>query len=120
MAAARKGTLFIVMAAMAFVAIVWVLLLRVQPVQVIDSHLERESDSVFVTGELRNTGSRPATLDLEIHYYDRAGRPLGEDRLKVGPLRPGAKQRFRGPAHVPGSVEDFSLYLNQGRNPYGN
>ncbi len=116
----RKGTLFIVLGAGAFAAMVFVLLLRAQPVKVIDSRLERAGASVFVAGDLRNTGARPATLYLEIHYYDRAGRPLGEDKLEVGPLRAGAQARFRGPAHALGSVADFSLYLNQGRNPYGN
>ena len=116
----RKGTLFILLGAMAFVAVVFVLLTRVQPIKVIDSRLEHDGASVFVAGDLRNTGASPATLDLEIHYYDHAGRPLGEDRLQVGPLGAGAQQHFRGPVHAAGSVEDFSLYLNQGRNPYGN
>ncbi|HVB82202.1 MAG TPA: FxLYD domain-containing protein [Candidatus Binataceae bacterium] len=116
----RKGTLFILLGAMAFAAIVFVLLAHVQPVKVIASRLEHDGDKVFVAGELRNTGARPASIDLEIHYYDRAGRPLGEDRLQVGPLGAGEREHFRGPAHAAGSVEDFSLYLNQGRNPYGN
>ena len=116
----RKGTLFILLGAIAFVAVVFVLLTHVQPIKVIDSRLEHEGESVFVAGDLRNTGARPASLDLEIHYYDSAGRPLGEDRLQVGPLDAGAEQHFRGPAHVAGSVANFSLYLNQGRNPYGN
>src|ERR1700691_4875009 len=116
----RRATLFILLGAIAFVAVVFSLLLQVQPIKVIDSRLEHEGDQVFVTGDLRNTGARPATLDLEIHYYDHAGRPLGEDRLQVGPLGAGAGEHFRGPAHSAGSVEDFSLYLNQGRNPYGN
>ena len=116
----RKGALFIVLGAIAFAAVVFVLLMHVQPIKVIDSRLEHEGDNVFVAGDLRNTGEHPAALDLEIHYYDRAGRPLGEDKLQVGPLGAGAGQHFRGPAHAAGSVEAFSLYLNQGRNPYGN
>jgi hypothetical protein len=116
----RKGTLFILLGAIAFTAVVFVLLADVQPIKVISSRLDHEGDKVFVTGDLRNTGTRPASIDLEIHYYDRAGRPLGEDRLQVGPLGAGAREHFRGPAHAAGSVEDFSLYLNQGRNPYGN
>jgi hypothetical protein len=116
----RRATLFILLGAIAFVAVVFALLLQVQPIKVIDSRLEHEGDQVFVTGDLRNTGARPATLDLEIHYYDHAGRALGEDRLQVGPLGAGAREHFRGSAHAAGSVEDYSLYLNQRRNPYGN
>jgi hypothetical protein len=116
----RKGTLFILLGAMVFAAVVFVLLAHVQPIKVIDSRLEHDGDRVFVAGDLRNTGAHPASIDLEIHYYDRAGRPLGADRLPVGPLGAGAQEHFRGPARAAGSVEDFSLYLNQGRNPYGN
>src|SRR5271156_3802793 len=107
----RKGTFFMVLGATAFAAVVFVLLLHVQAIKVIDSRLEHEGDNVFVAGDWRNTGARPATLDLEIHYYDHAGRPLGEDRLQVGPLGAGAGEHFRGPAHAAGSVEAFSLYL---------
>ena len=116
----RKGTLFILLGAVAFAVVVFVLLSRAQPVKVIGSRLEHEGANVFVAGDLRNTGATPVSLELEIHYYDHAGRPLGADRLQVGPLGAGAREHFRGPAHAAGSVEDFSLYLNQGRNPYGN
>jgi hypothetical protein len=116
----RKDKLFTLLGALAFAAIVFALLARAQPVKVIDSHFERYGDAVCVSGDLRNTGATAATMDLEIHYYDRAGRPLGEDRLQVGPMKAGAEEHFRGPAHAAGSVQGFSLYLNQGRNPYGN
>lgn len=116
----RKGTLFILLGAIAFAVLVFVLLAHVQPIKVIGSRLEHAGGKVFVAGDLRNTGSRPASIDLEIHYYDRTGRPLGQDRLKVGPVGAGAREHFRGPTHPAGLVEGFSLYLNQGRNPYGN
>ena len=116
----RRDTLFTLLGALAFVAIVFALLGRAQPVKVLDTHFERHGDALYVSGDLRNTGTHPATMDLEIHYYDRAGRPLGEDRIQVGPMKSGAEEHFRGPAHQVGGIQDFSLYLNQGRNPYGN
>ncbi len=118
--AVRRDRLLLVLGAMAFAAIVAVLLGRAQPVKVIDSHFERAGEAVLVSGDLRNTGRTPARLNLEIHYFDRAGRPLGADTIEVGPLAAGAEQHFRGPAHARGSVYSFTLYLNQGRNPYGN
>jgi len=72
----RKDRLLTLLGALAFAAIVFVLLARAQPVKVIDSHFERHGDAVLVSGDLRNTGAAAATMDLEIHYYDRAGRPL--------------------------------------------
>jgi len=118
--AMRRDRLLLVLGAMAFAAIVVVLLARAQPVKVIDSHFERAGQNVLVSGDLRNTGTKSANLNLEIHYFDRAGRPLGADTIEVGPLAAGAEQHFRGPAHAQGSVYSFTLYLNQGRNPYGN
>lgn len=116
----RKGTLLILLCAIGFVVIVFVLLMRAQPVKVVRDHLQHRGNQVFVAGEVHNTGPATGPMDLEIHYYDRTGRPLGEDTLKIGPLGAGAKERFRGPLHNSGSIEDFSLYLNHGRDPYGN
>jgi hypothetical protein len=117
----RKGTTLILLGAAAFAALVFVLLMHTEPVKVVQSRLVHQGNEVFVAGELRNNSANSTgPFDLEIHYYDRAGRPLGEDTVQVGPLRAGAAERFRGPAHAPDAVADFSLYLNHGRNPYGN
>lgn len=117
----RKDTIVILLVAGGFVALVFILLLRTNPVKVVQPRLIRRGGRIYVAGELHNTSARrTGKLDLEIHYYDHSGRPLGEDMLHVAPLKAGAEERFRGPAHAPGSVSDFSLYLNHGRDPYGN
>jgi hypothetical protein len=116
----RKGGYVILGIALAFVALVGYSLTHLQPIEVVEKHLERQGDRVFVEGEVRNTGNKPAAIDLEIHYYDRNGRPLGQDRLALDDLRPGSITPFKGPAHEIGGVAEFDLYLNHGRNPYGN
>jgi len=75
-AAMRKGTLFILLGAIAFVAIVFVLLAHVQPIKVIDSRLEHQGDNVFVAGDLR-TFEPPHPYDVVVlsnvleHLRDR-------------------------------------------------
>jgi hypothetical protein len=110
----------ILVAGFAFAGFVFYSLLTVEPVKVVRSHLEREGDSVFVSGEVRNTADHPRAIDLEVHYYDRNGRPIGQDSIVLDELGAGAVRDFKSPSRTISGVEDFSLYMNNGRNPYGN
>src|ERR1700737_3108531 len=86
----RKGTLFILLGAMVFAAIIFVLLSRVQPVKVIDSHLERDGENVFVAGGLRNRGAHPGPP----HPVNPLLRPRGPAaRRGSAPGRPTARRR---------------------------
>ncbi len=116
----KKGTLVILVASLAFVALVFYSLLNVQPVKVLESRLERSNGQVFVTGRVRNSGSRSASIDLEVHYYAKDGQKLGQDTIALDNLKAGAVEDFRSPPRALSGVAGFSLYLNQGRNPYGN
>ncbi len=116
----RKGTLLILLGALGFVAIVFVLLTRSEPVRVVESRLVRNGAEVSVEGRLRNTGSDAGPLDLEVRYYAVNGDALGEDVLKIKPLRAGSEEAFHTPSHNLAAVSSYSIYLNHGRNPYGN
>ena len=107
-------------AALAFAAFVFYSLFSVEPVKVVRSHLEHDGGRVFVTGEVRNTADHPRAIELEVHYYDRNGRPLGQDSLTLDGLQAGAVRDFKSPPRAIEGVEDFSIYMNNGRNPYGN
>lgn len=116
----RKGTLLIVLGAIGFVAIVFALLTRSEPVKVVSSHLVRNGSAVSVEGRLRNTGSDAEPLDLEVRYYALNGDALGRDVLRIKPLRAGAEEPFHTPIHNLAAAASYSIYLNHGRNPYGN
>ena len=73
-----------------------------------------------VTIEVRNTGDDTGPLELEVSYYDSNGRPRGKDVVSIGGLSRGASSHFKSPPRPDLSVADFSIYLNHGRNPYGN
>ncbi len=94
-------------------------LYNVSPVTVIASRLERQGGRVYVSGELRNASDRPASIDLEVHYFDRGGRAIGQNTVSIDDLAPGTRPFTTPPLTLDG-VKDFTLYLNHGRNPYGN
>jgi hypothetical protein len=108
--------IFIVLAG--FTLFVIYSLFNVSPVSVVESHLQRRGDQVCVVGELSNASRHPAAIDLEVHYFDSAGRALGQNTMSLDAI-PGRRE-FRTPPMMLGGVSAFSLYLNHGRNPYGN
>jgi hypothetical protein len=110
----------LVAGAITFCSAVLFLLVRSQPVEVMQSRLERAGGEVFVAGQVRNRGDTASSVKLELHYYDQAGHALGLDTVSLDGLAAGSVRSFRGPAHDPGTIADYSIYLNQGRNPYGN
>jgi hypothetical protein len=116
----RKGGLIILIAAVCFGAYVFYTLLGVEPVKVTHSKLVRSGNEVSVQGELRNTGEDVGALELEIRYFDRGGRSLGRDTVSVGELKNGARITFRSPPRQMAAVAEYSIYLNHGRNAYGN
>lgn len=116
----RKGGLMILVAAVCFGAYVFYALLGVEPVKVTHTKLVRSAGQVSVQGELHNTGEDVGALELEIRYFDRSGRSLGRDTVSVEGLKNGATMNFTSrPRHME-TVADYSIYLNHGRNAYGN
>ena len=115
----RTGAVIIVMAAIAFVGWVFYSLTRVEPMKVVASHLDRSNESVKVTGSVKNTGKEVGAVEIEIRYFDADGKSIASDKVAIGSLQPGASVTFTGPGH-PDNVASYSIYLNHGRNPYGN
>jgi hypothetical protein len=116
----RKGAIIVLVGALCFVGYVFFTLVGVEPVKVADTRLVRSEGRVLVEGEVRNTGGDTGPLQVEVHYFDRAGRPIGQDNVSVDGLRRGAAVHFKSPPRADDGVADFSIYLNHGRNPYGN
>ena len=105
---------------LAFVGFVFYSLIAVEPIKVVGSHLEHQGNRVFVAGQVRNTADHARSIELEVHYYDRNGRPLGQDTLTLDGLDAGAVREFKSPQRAIDGVADYSIYMNNGRNPYGN
>ncbi len=107
-------------AGIAFAGFVFYSLLYVEPIKVVSSRLEHNGNLVDVAGQVRNTADRPRAIELEVHYYDKNGHSVGQDTLTLDGLGAGATRDFKSPPRAIDGVEDFSIYMNNGRNPYGN
>lgn len=117
----RKRTWIVLAIGIAFAGFVFYLLLHVTPVEVTRSHLVYDNGQICVAGEVRDSSAKSVgTINLELHYFDRNGRPLGQDILTITGLKPRESRQFRGPLRDLAGVTDYSIYLNTGRNPYGN
>jgi hypothetical protein len=116
----RRSAITVLLGALCFAGYVFYALVGVEPVKVADTRLVRTGDQVLVEGEVRNTGDDTGPLQVEVHYFDRDGHAIGKDIVSVDGLRHGAATHFKSPPRPDAGVADFSIYLNHGRNPYGN
>jgi hypothetical protein len=116
----RTGTLIGMIVALGFVGFVIYSLLQVEPVKVLHPQLQHSADGAFVSGAVENTGSGEESVSLEIRYYDGGGHQVGTDTVKLDQLSSGATRDFSAPARRLPDGASYSIYLNHGRNPYGN
>lgn len=116
----RLGKIAIVIVAAGFIGWVFYALNTAEPVSVEDTVLQHKNGQVFVTGKIRNTGTDEGPIDIEVHYYDRSGHAVGQDKIVVERLEKGQSEPFQSPPRMLGEGTTFSVYLNHGRNPYGN
>jgi hypothetical protein len=106
--------------ALGFVAFVIYSLMEVEPVKVLHPQLQHSAVGAFVSGAVENTGTSEESVSLEIRYYDGSGHQVGTDTVKLDQLSSGATREFTAPARQLPSGAGYSIYLNHGRNPYGN
>jgi hypothetical protein len=115
----RKGAIVLI-AALCFAGYVFYSLVGTEPVKVAGLRLVRSGGNVSVEGEVRNMGDDTGPMEVEVRYFDRDGRPQGKDVVAIQGLRHGATEHFKSSPRPGVDVADFSIYLNHGRNPYGN
>lgn len=117
----RTSTWIVLAFALGFTGFVFYSLLRVEPIQVMRSSLVRDGSQIYVAGEVQDKADTAVpAVKIELHYFDGNGRPVGQDTLIVGDLKPNESKEFRGPRHNFVGVRDYSIYVNHERNPYGN
>ena len=106
--------------AASFVGFVAYSLLHSEPVKVLHPELRHSGQGVFVSGAVENTGPDNESVSLEIRYYDEGGHQVAVDTVKLDRVGSGATLDFSTvPRILPPSVS-YTIYLNHGRNPYGN
>jgi hypothetical protein len=115
----KKGTVIVLFVAGGFILYVLFSLLNAEPVKV-TSELDRSGDLVSVQGELSNVGDASGPVTVEVRYYNDAGTTIARDTLNLHALAKGASEQFQSPRRTLRGVASYSIYLNHGRNPYGN
>jgi hypothetical protein len=116
----RRSAIVVLLGALIFVGYVFYALVGAEPVKVSETRLVRSGDRVAVEGEVRNSGDDTGPLEVEVRYFDRTGRSVGKDTVSLDGLRRGAAAHFKSSPRRDDGIADFSIYLNHGRNPYGN
>jgi len=116
----RLPKIAILVASLVFIAWVFYALRTAEPVHVMESQLKRDGSQVFVLGKIQNSGPDTGPVDIEVRYYDAGGHAVGQDKIVVDKLQPGVIAQFQTPHRAIDGAQSFSLYVNHGRNPYGN
>jgi hypothetical protein len=114
---ARIGGLLL---AIAFMAFVFYSLLHTEPVKVLHPAIQHDAGGAFLAAAVENTSASEQTVDLDIKYYDPAGRQVANDTVHVDHLGSGETREISAPARQLPEGASYSVYLNHGRNPYGN
>ena len=106
--------------ALGFVGFVVYSLLQTEPIKVLNPRLQYSPAGAFVSGSVENTGSAEESVNLEVRYYDASGHQVASDTVKLDQLSVGATRPFAAPFRRLPNDASYSIYLNHGRNPYGN
>ncbi len=88
--------------------------------RVLNKSLEQTQNGVVVSGEIYNASPGPASVNVEVSFFDPAGRQLANEVVTLNEVAVGASAPFRTqPKNLP-QVKNYSIYVNTGRNMYGN
>jgi len=88
--------------------------------QVINKKLEYTDAGVIVSGEIRNTATASSAVNIEVTFFDTQGRQLGKEVVTLNNLEAGATATFRTQPQRLTELKDYTIYVNAGRNMYGN
>lgn len=114
-----RGRFLTLAAFAAMVAAVW-LSMRTEERFVVESpRLERTPAGARVVGSIRNPGAPAGLVKVEVTTVSGATGQTEKETLELRDVASGETREF---ASTPKSAEvrNFSVYVNEGRNPYGN
>jgi hypothetical protein len=88
--------------------------------QVTTKKLEYTDSGVLVSGEIRNMATTAPAVNVEVTFFDAQGRQLSKEVVTLNNLEAGATAMFRTHPKMLADVKDYTIYINAGRNMYGN
>jgi len=118
---ARPRRTLLWLAAVSVFAVYLIWALRAEEVfQVTNKKLEYTDSGVIVSGEIRNTAATASAVNVEVTFFDARGRQLSKEVITLDNLETGATVAFRTQPKMLTDVKDYTIYVNTGRNMYGN
>jgi len=95
--------------------------LRVEDsIRVISKKLEQTAAGIVVSGEIYNASEATTSVNIEVSFYSHTGQKLADEVVELQALPVGGSAPFRTQPRKIANVKDYSIYINSGRNMYGN
>jgi hypothetical protein len=88
--------------------------------RVVSKKLEQTPNGLVVSGEVLNTATTASGVNIEVTFFDQQGRQLTQETVALDHLAAGATAVFRTQPKLLTNVKDYTIFVNTGRNMYGN
>jgi hypothetical protein len=88
--------------------------------RVITKKLEQTDAGVIVSGEVLNTTTNASAINVEVTFFNHRGQKLSEETVALSNVQAGGTVSFRTQPKRLSDVKDYTIYVNTGRNMYGN
>jgi hypothetical protein len=88
--------------------------------RVVSKKLEQTDAGVVVSGEIHNTTTSPSAINVEVTLFNQRGQKLSEETVTLDNVQAGSTVLFRTQPKRVTDVKDYTIYVNTGRNMYGN
>ena len=88
--------------------------------RIVHKQLEQTNAGIVVTGEIQNASATPASVNVEVSFFNSNGQKLADEVIALPSLPVGASASFRTQPKILSDVKDYSIYVHSGKNMYGN
>ncbi|MBM4254938.1 MAG: hypothetical protein FJ147_03470 [Deltaproteobacteria bacterium] len=88
--------------------------------RVVSKKLEQTDAGVVVSGEVHNTTTDASAINVEVTLFNQRGQKLSEETVTLDNVQAGSIAPFRTQPKRVTDVKDYTIYVNTGRNMYGN
>jgi hypothetical protein len=88
--------------------------------RVVSKRLEQTDAGVIVSGEVYNTTPSASAINVEVTLFNDRGQKLSEETVALTDVPSGGTASFRTQPKRLSGVKDYTIYVNTGRNMYGN
>jgi len=84
-----------------------------------EPRIEQAAGGARIAGTLVNRGNAAARVAVEITVVGRDGRAREKETIELRDVAAGARLPFTSKPRDE-EIQTYSIYVNEGRNPYGN